>query len=104
MVRAGGGTARPAAVRGMARHSPVPVVFVLSALACVADVPRPGLLVEGRPVLVALVWAALAAAVGLYVSTRILVADPDDVVTGTGIDRDGAGDAPYVGGARASTA
>jgi alpha-1,6-mannosyltransferase len=46
-------------------------VIVLSAVASVADVPRPGLLTSGTPVLVVLVWAALAAAVGLYLVRRV---------------------------------
>jgi len=50
----------------------VPFLFVLSAVACVADVPEPRVLTAGSPLLVALCWAGLGALVGLYLLTRVL--------------------------------
>jgi alpha-1,6-mannosyltransferase len=50
----------------------VPFVFIVAALACVADVPRPGILVAGDPVLVSVCWAALAALAVLFVATRVV--------------------------------
>jgi hypothetical protein len=60
----------------------VPVVFVLSAVACVADVPRPGLLVTGNPILVTLSWAGLAGLVGVFLGTRVQRARPPAVSEG----------------------
>jgi hypothetical protein len=41
----------------------VPLIFILSAVACYADVPSPRLLITANPVLVSLCWAGVAAAV-----------------------------------------
>jgi hypothetical protein len=52
----------------------VRLVFVLSALACVVDVPSPRLLVTGNPLLVASCWAVLAVAVGIFGYFRVVPA------------------------------
>jgi hypothetical protein len=49
----------------------IPYVFVASLVACFADVPNPGLLVDANAVLVSLCWAGLAAMTGLYAFTRV---------------------------------
>jgi alpha-1,6-mannosyltransferase len=49
----------------------VPFIVVLSAVACYADVPRPGLLIDANPVLVVVSWICLAGLVGWYVRTRV---------------------------------
>jgi alpha-1,6-mannosyltransferase len=50
----------------------IPLVFTLSVVACFADVPKPGLLTAGDPVLVSLCWVGFAAAISLYAFTRII--------------------------------
>jgi hypothetical protein len=47
----------------------VAFILIASAVACLADVPHPHLLVSGNPVVVVLCWAGLAGAVVLYRST-----------------------------------
>jgi hypothetical protein len=47
------------------------LLLVLSAVGCVADVPSPHLLIAGSPVLVAVCWALLVGAVGLFVVRRV---------------------------------
>jgi alpha-1,6-mannosyltransferase len=49
----------------------VVVILVASAVACLADVPHPDLLVSGNPVVVGLCWVGLAGAVVLYLFTRV---------------------------------
>ncbi len=51
----------------------VAFLFVVAALACVADMPRPGILVTGDPALVAGCWLALAALAALFLATRVVV-------------------------------
>ncbi len=48
------------------------LLFLFSAVACVADLPRPRLLATGDPVLVTVGWVALAAVVGLFLVTRVM--------------------------------
>ncbi len=48
------------------------LVLILSAVACFADVPHPGFLVAGDPVVVGVAWAAFAASVALFVATRVV--------------------------------
>jgi hypothetical protein len=50
----------------------IPFLFVLSAVACYGDVPRPGLLVTGDPRLVALGWAGFAALIAVFVTSRVV--------------------------------
>jgi len=47
------------------------LLLILSALACFADVPSPGLLIAATPILVAICWAGLVGLVGLFVVTRV---------------------------------
>ena len=48
----------------------VPVIIIVSAVACVADVPSPRLLITGDPALVAGAWILVAGAVGLSLGWR----------------------------------
>jgi hypothetical protein len=46
------------------------LLLVVSAVACFADVPSPGLLIAANPILVSLCWACLAGLIGLFVVLR----------------------------------
>jgi alpha-1,6-mannosyltransferase len=48
------------------------LLLVLSAVACFADVPSPGLLVDADPILVAVCWTCLAGIIGFLVITRVV--------------------------------
>jgi alpha-1,6-mannosyltransferase len=78
----------------------VAFILIASAVACLADVPRPDLLVSGNPVLVALCWAGLAGSVALYLSTSAAVGQgdvPDRELLGPGgaaLGADGLGVTP----------
>ncbi len=59
------------------------LVFVLSAVACVVDVPRPRVLISGDPVLITITWTAFALALCLYVLTRVRPMTTVDASTAT---------------------
>jgi len=52
------------------------LVLVLSAVAGVADVPKPGLLINGNPLLVSLCWAVLGAALCVFLVARVVPRPP----------------------------
>lgn len=50
------------------------LLLVLSAIGCFADVPHPGFLIAGNPILVSTCWVCLAGAIGLFVVVRVVPA------------------------------
>ncbi|MGA2037014.1 MAG: polyprenol phosphomannose-dependent alpha 1,6 mannosyltransferase MptB, partial [Acidimicrobiales bacterium] len=50
----------------------LPLVLVLSSVACFANVPKPGLLIAANPILVSISWACFVGAIGLFLVTRVV--------------------------------
>jgi hypothetical protein len=50
----------------------LPLVLVLSSVACFANVPRPGLLIAANPILVSISWACFVGVIVLFLVTRVV--------------------------------